>query len=186
MRNTAQDDDWEEQVLKAGELLLNGWGYNWYRAENLLRADDVLLRNHAEALLGEAAAALRRAEAAFRQTYLPPPSREHPTPDPKHLAGLRATQSLLAELDELRTRLRGAAMPPGDKFWHQQRDEADLLTRLGRCDAQLAAAAEALRTQTISTTAESLPGAVAELRPHLDRLAELLTQRRALLSMTPI
>jgi hypothetical protein len=175
--------DIEERLLEAGELLLNGWGYNWYRRENLMRADDILLRNHAEQLLGEAEAAMQSAAAAFRSIFLPPPSRENPLPDPQHLAQLRAFVSLLAELDAIRTAVRGAAMPPDDKIWRRHRDEHDTLAQLARCDALIAGASAALRTEAALTG----PGQASEegnrFRAQLAALQRVLTQRRALLAV---
>jgi hypothetical protein len=172
----------EESLLEAGELLLNGWGYNWYRAENLMRADDVLLRNHAEQVLGEAEAALQTASATFRSLFLPPPSRENPVPDPQRMAELRAFQALLAELDGVRTAVRGAAMPPDDKIWRRHRDESEMLARLGRSDAVLAGACAALRAEAaLITGAESLGADL--VRSRLAALRRVLAQRRELLAL---
>ncbi len=178
----AQAAAWEETLLQAGELLLNGWGFNWYRAENLMRADDILLRNRADQLLGEAQSALRQAEAAFRTAHLPPPSRAQPLPDGASLAELRAFRALVVELDSLRTAIRGAAMPPDDKIWRRHRDEPEMLARLGRCDATLAAAAQALQKAAAHGAFDGLNDAAAGLEPHLVRLRMLLELRRELMA----
>ena len=69
-------------------MLLTGWGFNWYKLENQLRADDLLIRSRASDHLAAAAARLREFEAQFRQQYLPPPSRQHPFPDAQRLEEL--------------------------------------------------------------------------------------------------
>ena len=66
----------------AGELkqvainLFHGWGYNFYRSENQLRADDLMIRAKVGWLLGLARASVERAESAYRREFLPPPSRK--------------------------------------------------------------------------------------------------------------
>jgi len=181
--STDPSEDPDIGLVEVGELLLNGWGYNWYRAENLMRADDLLLRNQADALLGDALAAFRRAEAVFRQKHAGPPSREHPRPEPERMAELHAFQAVLAELNELRTRLRGAAMPPDDKIIRRHREEAELLARLGQCDAQLAASAQALRGAALAITPAGLAGMPGEIEPRLRQLGSLLEQRARLLDI---
>ena len=183
MSGGAAGGDIEDRLLEAGELLLNGWGYNWYRSENLMRADDVLLRNHAEQLLGEAEAALQSAAAAFRSTFLPPPSRDNPLPDPQRLAELRAFRSLIAELDAIRTAVRGAAMPPDDKIWRRHRDEHETLVRLGRFDAMIAAACATLRAEAALTDPGQARAEASAFAAQLAALRRVLAQRCALLAV---
>ena len=45
--------------------LFYGWGYNFYRVENQLRADDQLVRTKAASLLGT----IRRADGSRQVTY---------------------------------------------------------------------------------------------------------------------
>ncbi len=173
----------ETALLQAGELLLNGWGYNWYRVENQIRADDVLLRNQADSLLGDTLAAFRRAETVFRQKYVGVPSRENPFPDPARMAELQAYRTMLDTAEALRTRLRGGAMPPDDKVWRRHRDEADLLASLGLCDAKLAASAQALRADALSVTPADLAILPSQFEPRLRQLSDLLDQRSKLLNV---
>jgi len=175
--------DVETALLQAGELLLNGWGYNWYRAENLMRADDTLLRNQADSMLGDALAAFRRAEAVFRQKHMGPPSRQHPLPEPERLQELQAFRTMLEKLEELRTGLRGAAMPPDDKIMLRHRSATDLLPGLGRCDALLAASAQALRADALTITPADLADLPGRMEPKLSRLQDLLRARSALLNV---
>ena len=56
--------------------LFYGWGYNFYRAENQLRADDQLVRSKAASLLGIAMASVIAAETEYRREFSPrPPGR---------------------------------------------------------------------------------------------------------------
>ncbi len=175
--------DFQTALLQTGELLLNGWGYNWYRAENLMRADDLLLRNQADALLGDSLAAFRRAEAVFRQKHMGPPSRQHPLPDPERVAELHAFRSMLESLEDLRTRLRGAAFPPDDRIARRHNEEAELLSRLGRCDARLAAHAQALRAEAMAITPADLAGLPGRMQPRLTELRDILDRRGELLNI---
>ena len=48
-------------------MLLNGYGYNWYRLDNQMRADDLLVRSRASEHLESAAARLRDPERHYRR-----------------------------------------------------------------------------------------------------------------------
>ncbi len=50
------------------------------------------------------------AEAAWRQAFLPPPSREHPRPEPAALHGAQTLEALGRELGLLESRVRN--LPP--------------------------------------------------------------------------
>ena len=50
--------------------LFYGWGYNFYRLENQLRADDLTVRNQVCSLLGQARASVDTAESAYRRAFL--------------------------------------------------------------------------------------------------------------------
>jgi hypothetical protein len=71
--------------------LFYGWGYNFYRVENQLCADDQLVRSKAAGLLGLAMASVSQAEAEYRRKFLPSPTRAKPFPD--H-AAIEAAQQL--------------------------------------------------------------------------------------------
>ncbi len=56
--------------------LFYGWGYNFYRVENQLRADDQLVRSKAASLLGIAMASVITAETEYGGSFSPrPPGR---------------------------------------------------------------------------------------------------------------
>ena len=107
----------DSRLYRIGVMLLNGYGYNWYRWDNQMRADDLLVRSRASEHLESAAARLRDLEGRYRRKYLTPPTREHPDPDPQHLAATRQFRALADRILEIDTRLRGAAVPPDDKIW---------------------------------------------------------------------
>src|SRR5271154_76989 len=80
-----------------GQIAINlfyGWGYNFYRLENQLRADDQLIRAKVGFLLGSARKSVETAERDYRREFLPPPSREKPRPDPEAVSGAQTLERL--------------------------------------------------------------------------------------------
>jgi hypothetical protein len=172
------------RLYRIGVMLLNGYGYNWYRLDNRMRADDLLVRSRASDHLASAAARLRDLERGYRRKYLPPPSRERPNPDPQHLAVVRQFRAIEDRITEIDTRLRGGAVPPNDKIWLRHRNEIDTLQRLGECDAILAASAKELDDYFADLPEDAIIDAAVEVQidGHLDRLTEILAQRSETLS----
>jgi len=135
-------------------MLLNGYGFNWYRLDELRRADDLLIRNRASELLAEATTHLRHVEGDYRRRYLPPPTRAQPDADPLRLAEAKRLHALIEDLNTLDTAVRGAAMPPDDKIWSRHRDATELLRQLGEQDVLLIGAASELRAAVVTVEAE--------------------------------
>ena len=172
------------RLYRIGVMLLNGYGYNWYRLDNRMRADDLLIRSRASDHLAKAVARLRDLEGQYRRKYLPPPTREHPDPEPQHLATARRFRTVEERISEIDTRLRGGAVPPDDKIWLRHRNEIDTLQRLGECDAILAASAKELDDYFAGLPEDAIIDAtvVGQIDGHLDRLTKILAQRSETLS----
>jgi hypothetical protein len=173
------------RLYRIGAMLLNGYGYNWYRQDNRMRADDLLIRSRASELLENAVARLRELEGGYRRKYLPPPTREHPDADPQHLAAAQRFRSVAERILELDTRLRGAAVPPNDKIWQRHRDELGTLERLGQCDAVVLAGAKEL-DDCVAALAADLgldPAAEQRIDHLLGELAAALTGRGEILAI---
>ena len=175
----------ESRLYRIGVMLLNGYGYNWYRLDNQMRADDLLVRSRASEHLEGAAAQLHDLEGRYRRKYLPPPTRAHPDPDPHHLATAQQFRAVADRILEIDTRLRGAAVPPDDKIWLRQRGELETLQRLGRCDVVLVADAKGLVGVIADLPAEVGidPAIEQQIDQHLGRLAETLTRRDEILAV---
>jgi hypothetical protein len=171
------------RLYRIGVMLLNGYGYNWYRLDNRMRADDLLVRSRASERLESAVAKLRDLEGRYRRKYLPPPTREHPDPDPQHLAAARLFRFVAERILEIDTSLRGAAVPPDDKVWMRHRGELDTLQRLGECDAILAACAQELSGFVAGLAADVGldPAAEQQIDRHLSQLTAALSRRGAIL-----
>lgn len=172
------------RLARIGVMLLNGYGYNWYRLENRMRADDLLIRARASEHLEKAVSHLRDREARYRRTYLPPPTRQHPDPDPQHLAAVRQFRAAAERLLAVDTRLRGGAVPADDKIWRRHRGEVDTLRLLCECDAILVAAAKELAEVVAGLPAEAGLDTAAEQRieEHLEQLAAALARRNEILA----
>jgi hypothetical protein len=169
----------DSRLYRIGVMLLNGYGYNWYRLDNRMRADDLLIRGRAGGHLAGAAARLRDLEGRYRRKYLPPPTREHPEPPPDHLAAVRQFRDAAERLGEVETKVRGGAVPANDKVWQRHRDEIDTLQRLGECDAILLAGTKELEDFVAALAGDTViePALARELDDRLARLAAVLARR---------
>jgi hypothetical protein len=166
-------------------MLLNGYGYNWYRWDNQMRADDLLVRSRASEHLESAAARLRNLEGRYRRKYLPPPTREHPDADPQHLAAAQHFRAVTDRILEIDTRLRGAPVPPDDKIWLRQRGEVETLQQLGKCDVVLVADAKELVDVVAALPADAGidPEIEQQIGQCLGRLIAALTRRNDILAI---
>jgi hypothetical protein len=177
----------DDPVYQTWVMLLNGYGYNWYRLDNQLRADDLLIRSRASEHLGTAVSRLRTIEARYRRKFLPPPTREHPDPDPDHLAAIRQVRAIAERILDLDTRLRAAAVPPDDKIWQRHRDELDSLWQLSECDVVLVGAARDLANIIAELPSDAAVDPTAETRidQQLEYISAALLRRGNLLAVLP-
>ena len=141
--------------------LFYGWGYNFYRRENQLRADDLLIRAKVSELIGQCRGHLNRLEADFRRTHLPPPTREHPLPDAAAVSTARAAERAQRDLEALETRIRNAAVPEMDRVFQRHRNERATLEQLAALDGELVGTVVALRDRVVQLT--DLGGAAEDL-----------------------
>lgn len=126
--------------------LFYGWGYNFYRQENQLRADDQLVRAKAGWLLGVAAAAVLAAEGEYRREFLPAPSRAKPFPDAEAVAGAQKLERLAKAMMALAARMTDQPVPENDRMTQRFRQEAATLAALIAIDEQLVGQCELLRS----------------------------------------
>jgi hypothetical protein len=161
--------------------LFYGWGYNFYRRENQLRADDQLVRTQAAALLGQALAAVQAAESGWRREHLPPPTRARPYPEADAVAGAQALERLGRDIGALEARLHALPAPENDRMSQRYRQEAETLQALIDCDEQLIGQAELLRTLVDGRDGAALLAAAADLGEGLKAIGETLKRREAAL-----
>jgi hypothetical protein len=161
--------------------LFYGWGYNFYRKENQLRADDQLIRAKAAGLLGQAHAWVDAAEQDFRREVLPPPSRAKPFPDRDAIDQVQAVERLGRAIGALIGRLHALPVPENDRMTQRYRTEAETLARLAACDEQLIGQCELLRATLDGKPGGWLAQNGDELATGLAAIAATLRERQAVL-----
>lgn len=134
-------------VVQQLQVLLYGTGFNFYNAKNQARADDLLVRQKASALLGEAAQGLTILETEFSRSYVPPSTHEHPFPPAEAMDRLRQIGQLRGKLHGLEAQINGMAVPTQDHVWWRFREETDLLGKLLEHDLSLVQQADTVRQQ---------------------------------------
>ena len=170
----------EGPLRHAAINLFYGWGYNFYRQENQLRADDQLVRAKVSWLLGRARAAVEQAESEWRREKLPPPSRAKPFPDPDAVAGAQALERLAREIGALKGRIEALPVPENDRMTQRYRQEAATLEALGQRDALLVGQADLLCAMA-EGGGEALLAETAALEDGLKAIAATLHDREAVL-----
>lgn len=128
--------------------LFYGWGYNFYRLENEVRADDQLLRAKACSLLGLAARQVLAAEDEFRREHLPAPTRAKPYPDPTAVVGAQRLERLGKSILSLEGLIQNQPVPEGDRMSERYRQELPTLASLTKCDQVLIGQCELMRSMT--------------------------------------
>jgi len=161
--------------------LFHGWGYNFYRVENQLRTDDLLIRSKVGWLLGSARAAVETAESAYRRAFLPPPSRAQPRHDPVAIAGAQALERLSQAVGAIEGQIRALPVPENDRMIERHRQEAATLARLLAIDRRLVGQAELLRAMLDGKDGAWLLDRGTTALAGLAAIEETLRDRQALL-----
>jgi hypothetical protein len=161
--------------------LFYGWGYNFYRAENQLRADDQLVRCKAAELLGSAMASVGSAETEYRREFLPPPSRKHPFPDAEAVAGAQRLERLARAVGALEALILQQPVPENDRMTQRYRLEAATLQTLILHDQQLVGQCELLRSKVHGQDGASILKNLPELEGGLEAIRATLQNREAVL-----
>ncbi len=161
--------------------LFYGWGYNFYRKENQLRADDQMIRSKAASLLGEAMASVSAAESAYRREYLPPPSRAKPFPDADAVASVQKLERLAKAIGAVEAALQHQPVPENDRMTQRYRQEAPMLAKLIEHDERLVGQCELLRKAVSGVDELALLKSVGELDAGVDAIRETLRNRETVL-----
>lgn len=158
--------------------LLTGYGYNLYESKNRIRADDLLVREKAAEMLADGQNTLRSLRTAFQKRFIPPLTRENPSPPPERMAQLRELANLNGRLEDLATSIRSMAVPTQDRVWEHFRSEKGLLVQLLQQDYNLISPCQELRDAVQGLT----PGdwnddAAAKLDALADRIEHAIHAR---------
>ncbi len=169
-----------EALEKIAVNLFYGWGYNVYRLENQLRADDLAVRSKVGWLLGQAREQVDKAESEWRRAF-PPPTREKPLPDPAASEGARKLEDISRKIGALEGQIRTAPAPEADRMTNRYRREGETLDVLLQCDLTLVGRAEALRALVEDADGAALLAKAGEIDGGCKSIARSLRERQALL-----
>lgn len=144
--------DWFVQQI---ELLLTGYGYNFYDKKNMARADDLLVRQKAGSSVADAAQSLASLEVEFQRHYVRSATRDNPYPPAEVMDKLRDIKLLRQQVSDLEGKIRGMPVPTQDRTWWRFRDEQTLLNQLLSFDYELLRQTEQLYQWVRGLTPES-------------------------------
>ena len=161
--------------------LFYGWGYNFYRVENQLRADDQLVRSKAATLLGRAVTSVSDAETEYRREFLPPPSRHKPFADASAVAAAQRFERLVQGIGALEALIQQQPVPANDRMTERYRKEAPTLEKLIHYDEQLVGQCDLLRSLVTGKDAASILQVMPELETGLEAIRTTLRNREAVL-----
>ena len=158
--------------------LFHGWGYDFYRRENQLRADDLTVRSQVCAMLAATRASVAAAEQAYRRERLPPPSRAKPLPDPEAIRCAQQLEGIGHAIGALEGQIRALPAPENDRMSQRFRREAATLSRLLEADQALVGHAEYLRSVLASASASWILENAPALREQVGAIEAALQSRR--------
>jgi hypothetical protein len=161
--------------------LFYGWGYNFYRKENQLRADDQMVRSKAASLLGEAMAGVSAAESEYRREHLPPPTRAKPFPDAEAVASAQKLERLAKEIGAVEAALQHQPAPENDRMTQRYRQEAPTLEKLIGFDERLVGQCELLRKAVSGADGLAILKTMSDLEAGLEAIRETLRNREQVL-----
>ncbi len=161
--------------------LFYGWGYNFYRVENQLRADDQLVRSKAAGLLGTAMASVSQAEAEYRRQFLPAPTRAKPFPDHAAIAAAQSLERLAKGIGALEGLIQHQPVPENDRVTQRFRQEAPTLKVLIHYDEQLVGQCDLLRSMVNGQDGASILAKLPDLEGGLEAIRATLLSREAVL-----
>src|SRR4030088_3402881 len=90
-----------DPVVQQLQLLLTGYGYNFYNNSNQARADDLLVRERASYFLSQAVSMLAQLRSDYSMRFIPPLTRANPDPPQKAMARLRGSGRVRQGLSNL-------------------------------------------------------------------------------------
>jgi hypothetical protein len=163
--------------------LFYGWGYNFYRIENQLRTDDLLVRSKVSELLAAARTDVVNTGIKYRHEHLPPPTRENPFPNPESVRTAKAIDEVAAGLTAVAAQIRSAPTPENDRMWQRHRNEANTLIQLGSVDRELVIIAAALREQAQSGGSPWILEHLSEIQTAVDTMRATLRRRADILTI---
>jgi hypothetical protein len=131
-----------DPIVQQLQLLLTGYGYNFYNNTNQARADDMLVRERASYFLSQAVSMLTQLRSDYAMRFIPPLTRANPDPPQEVMAQIREIDSVQQALSSLESHIRGMSVPTQDRIWWRFRQEQALLMQLLNFDLTLVRSSE--------------------------------------------
>lgn len=172
----------EDPIIQQLQLMLTGYGYNFYNKANQARADDLLVRERASYHLGQAINLMERLRSDYQRRFIPPLTRANPDPPQEAMAQVREIELLRQELSDCETHIRGMSVPTQDKIWWRFREERTLLGQLLNFDLSLVRNCEQVYNYVMQLTPESWNAqGSATLRQLLQQVTQVARERERFL-----
>ena len=157
--------------------LFHGYGYNFYRRENQLRADDQKVRSLVCDLLARAQKGVSAAEGIFRREHIPAPTRENPFPPAAIVCDAKRLEALSSAIGGIEGQVRHAPVPESDRMTQRYREEADTLLALIEKDKFLVGQVETLRTLVSGKRPEDILALLGDIEEGLTAITQTLAER---------
>lgn len=171
-----------DPLVQQLQLLLTGYGYNFYNSANQARADDLLVRERASYHLGHAVELLAQLRGAYQRQFIPPLTRANPDPPQEALAQVREIDMARQALSDIETHVRGMSVPTQDRTWWRFRQEQSLLGQLLNFDLLLVRSSEELYQYVAQLTPERWnTESSARLRQIMQRTEQVARDREQFL-----
>ena len=158
------------------QLLLTGYGYNFYNHANQARTDDILVRERAAYYLSNAISVLAQLRNDYFTRFIPPLTRANPDPPAEAMAQVRLIETRQQALSQVEAHIRGMSVPTQDKIWWRFRQEQRLLMQLLEFDLRLVRSSEQLYQYVTQLTPENwsseTDGVLRQITQQIGQLAQ--------------
>lgn len=172
----------QDPLMQQLQLLLTGYGYNFYNTTNQARSDDLLVRERASYSLGQAVTLLTTLRGEYQRRFIPPLTRENPFPPQEAMAQLREMEELQQAISNAESHIRGMSVPTQDRIWWRLRQEQTLLGQLLSFDLRLVRSCEQLYDFARQLTPEGWNMySAGTLRAQLQQLTQVAGERERFL-----
>jgi hypothetical protein len=169
-------------VVQQLQLLLTGYGYNFYNTTNQARTDDLLVRERASYNLAQAVSTLAQLRDDYYTRFVPPLTRANPDPPQEALAQLREIEAGQQAISNVESHIRGMSVPTQDRIWWRFRQEQRLLMQLLEFDLMLVRTSERMYQYVAQLTPESWNSLSSNnLRQMTQQMAHLAQERERFL-----
>jgi len=172
----------DDPVVQQLQLLLTGYGYNFYGAKNQARADDLLVRERASYHLAQAVDMLTNLRGTYQFRYIPPLTRANPDPPVEALVQVREMEGMQQTISNVESHIRGMSVPTQDRIWWRFREEHALLLQLLNFDLALVRASEQVYQYVTQLTPETWNNqANGQLRQLIQQVTQVARDREQFL-----